>query len=130
MSTAKELQAQIDKMAIELEALRKQVSQQRTQEFANRVSDAEEQFIAKRAKAYGIDMSAPLPDDTDYEKELIKRVQDINDQAYYTHFSNELKKDLESEGKKGGKNKRKSQRQKNKQKRQRKSHHKSQRSKH
>jgi len=70
MSTTQELQAQIDKMAIELDNLRKQAIEQRTPEFRNRVINAEEKFIANRARESGIDMSAPLPDDSEYEKAL------------------------------------------------------------
>ncbi len=114
MSTAEELKAQIDKMAIELDALRKQVVQQRAQDFANRVSNAEEQFIANRAKESGIDMSAPLPDEVEYERALRKYNQDINDRAHFTHFSNELKKDLDNK-KKGGKSKRQKRSRKGKQ---------------
>jgi len=130
MNTAEELQAQIDKMAIELDTLRKQVNQQRTQEFANRVSNAEEKFIAKRAKASGIDMNEHLPSGkeyTNFEDALrIRAAADVADairnktssniaeteRAYFKYIGEELKKDLDSEGKKGGKNKRKSQRQK------------------
>lgn len=122
MSTAQELQAQIDKMSVELDNLRKQVIQQGTKNFANRVSNAEEQFIANRAKESGIDMSAPLPNEVEYERALRKYNQDINDRANFTHFSRELKKDLDSKKKKGGKSKRNSHK--------RKSHkHKSQRTK-
>ncbi len=111
MSTAQELQAQIDKMSVELDNLRKQVIQQGTKNFANRVSNAEEQFIANRAKASGIDMSEPLPNEDTYEEALRKRTAAINDKidrAHYMHFSRELKKDLDSKKKKGGKSKRNS----------------------
>ena len=51
MSTAQELQTKIDEMSVELDNLREQV-------------------IANNARRSGIDMSAPLPDDTKYEKAL------------------------------------------------------------
>lgn len=52
MSTEQEkIQAEIDKMRVELDNLREQV-------------------IAENARRSGIDMSAPLPDDTKYEKAL------------------------------------------------------------
>lgn len=59
MSTEQEkLQAEIDKMRVEINNLRKQVR------------NHEELAIAENAERLGIDIRAPLPDDTDYEKAL------------------------------------------------------------
>lgn len=59
MSTEQEkLQAKINEMSKELDNLRKQVR------------NHEELAIAENAERLGIDIRAPLPDDTDYEKAL------------------------------------------------------------
>ena len=110
-----ELQEEIEKTEKKIKHLQTMDEYKKTMAKDNK----DEMDIAKRAKALGIYMSAPLPSGKnyeDYEEELrnMAAAEEAEDErAHFEDLGQKLRKELDSEKKNGGKNKRKSHKYKN-----------------